>query len=261
MGRTKDKQIHIGEEYGIYKIIDVENEKSKDGYTLYKGICKECGYEKIGKLNYFKRRNIQECRHKNLLDEEKLKLWYEKNKKQCLYCGEYLPMLNLCFSEYKKRKFCNNSCATCYNNISRSKNNNEIQIIKKKEKRFCLNCGTELNSPNQKKYCSLLCQKEFQYKEYIEKWKSGEISGTVKDGASDCIKRYIKEKYNNQCCKCGWHEINLFTGNIPVEIHHVDGDYKNNKEENLELLCPNCHSLTATYKALNCGDGRKDRYK
>lgn len=30
---------------------------------------------------------------------------------------------------------------------------------------------------------------------------------------------------------------------------------------NLILLCPNCHSLTPTYKALNKGNGRHNRMK
>ena len=34
-----------------------------------------------------------------------------------------------------------------------------------------------------------------------------------------------------------------------------------NKEDNFEVLCPNCHSLTSTYKSLNKGKGRKDRKK
>ena len=34
-------------------------------------------------------------------------------------------------------------------------------------------------------------------------------------------------------------------------IHHIDGDYKNNNEDNLQLICPNCHSLTETYKSHN----------
>lgn len=33
----------------------------------------------------------------------------------------------------------------------------------------------------------------------------------------------------------------------------------NNKEENLLLLCPNCHSLTSTYKGANKGNGRPGR--
>lgn len=59
----------------------------------------------------------------------------------------------------------------------------------------------------------------------------------------------------------GWGEKNPFTGNIPLEIEHLDGDYTNNKEENLAVLCPNCHSLTSTYKGTNKGNGRKERSK
>jgi DNA-directed RNA polymerase subunit RPC12/RpoP len=36
-----------------------------------------------------------------------------------------------------------------------------------------------------------------------------------------------------------------------LEIHHIDGNYLNNTIENLQVLCPNCHSLTLNYKALN----------
>ena len=77
---------------------------------------------------------------------------------------------------------------------------------------------------------------------------------------SNHIRRYLFEKYNNTCAKCGWSKFNLWTGHIPLEIHHIDGDYTNNKEYNLLLLCPNCHSLTETYKALN-KNGRTDRKK
>lgn len=39
------------------------------------------------------------------------------------------------------------------------------------------------------------------------------------------------------------------------------GNYSNNLESNLILLCPNCHSLTSTYKGANRGHGRKERSK
>ena len=69
------------------------------------------------------------------------------------------------------------------------------------------------------------------------------------------------EKFNNRCCKCGWGETNPYSQTIPLEIDHIDGDYSNNNEKNLQLLCPNCHSLTSTYKGANKGQGRKDRKK
>ena len=75
------------------------------------------------------------------------------------------------------------------------------------------------------------------------------------------VKNYILRKYNYKCAKCGWGEKNPFTNNIPLEIDHIDGNYKNNKEDNLIALCPNCHSLTSTYKGANLNKGRKSRQK
>jgi len=153
-------------------------------------------------------------------------------------------------SEYKIKQFCNNSCAASYNNIR-----------KEKKHKYCINCGREMPLENQK-YCSPKCQRDFEYVNYIERWKNGQEDGIVKPYAiSSYIKRYLIEKYDNKCCKCGWNEMNLFTGKIPLEVHHKDGDYTNNLEDNLELLCPNCHSLTETYKAGNIGNGRKGRKK
>ena len=78
---------------------------------------------------------------------------------------------------------------------------------------------------------------------------------------SSYIKTYLFEKYNYKCARCGWGEINKYTNKIPLEIEHIDGNYKNNNEENLILLCPNCHSLTSTYKGANLNNGRKSRSK
>lgn len=125
----------------------------------------------------------------------------------------------------------------------------------------CKNCGKELTN-SKKVFCNSDCFHEFKYKEFIKKWKNGEESGiSGKCGISKTIRKYMLEKYNYKCVKCGWGEENPFTGNIPLEIHHIDGNYQNNKEENLIVLCPNCHSLTDTYKNSNNGNGRKSRRK
>lgn len=125
---------------------------------------------------------------------------------------------------------------------------------------YCLNCGIELKK-HQNKFCSNKCQFKLKEKSYIEKWKSGFESGLKgKDGLSPYIRKYIFNKYDSKCSICGWSEINKTTGKIPLEVEHIDGDYKNNKEDNLTLLCPNCHSLTSTYKSLNTGKGRRARY-
>ena len=51
-----------------------------------------------------------------------------------------------------------------------------------------------------------------------------------------------------QCC----HNTTWLDGKpIPLEIHHVDGDRTNNSDENILILCPNCHYFTDNYKAKN----------
>lgn len=38
---------------------------------------------------------------------------------------------------------------------------------------------------------------------------------------------------------------------IPLELEHIDGNNRNNLLSNLIVLCPNCHSLTPTYRGKN----------
>jgi 5-methylcytosine-specific restriction endonuclease McrA len=129
----------------------------------------------------------------------------------------------------------------------------------------CLTCGKEFSyKPSQKtgKYCSNKCQQEFQKNKIVEEWKSDSSTG-VKAGyrLKSAIRDYIFSKYNHQCSSCGWNKVNESTGKSPLEIDHIDGDCSNNSEENLRLLCPNCHSLTPNYKALNKGNGNRKRHE
>lgn len=38
---------------------------------------------------------------------------------------------------------------------------------------------------------------------------------------------------------------------IPLELHHINGNKKDNRLENLQMICPNCHVFTPTYKIKN----------
>jgi hypothetical protein len=67
------------------------------------------------------------------------------------------------------------------------------------------------------------------------------------------------ERFGEKCTRCGWGERHPLTGKVPVEVEHIDGNWRNNAPSNLTLLCPNCHSLTSTYRALNRGRGRPMR--
>ena len=131
--------------------------------------------------------------------------------------------------------------------------------MKKIPRAKCLNCSKE-TSRARYKFCSNKCQRDYEYFCYIKKWKSGKTIGLNCIGlVSSYIKRYLREKFNNKCILCGWSEINIKTGIVPLVADHIDGNWKNNKEGNLRLICPNCDSLTATYAGLNRGNGRKDR--
>lgn len=133
------------------------------------------------------------------------------------------------------------------------------------KKGVCKNCGKEfvLYKSSTGQFCCHKCHSEYAYNEFIKKWKNGEIDGTINGfKPSDRIRRYFLEKYNGRCQKCGWGEKNEYTGNVPLQIHHVNGDSTDNREENLQLLCPNCHSLTENFGSRNkqAPKGRSEYY-
>ncbi len=127
----------------------------------------------------------------------------------------------------------------------------------------CLTCQT-LTKRKTYKYCSNKCQADFQYKKFIENWKSGLIKGTKGQRfpqLSNHLRRYLYEKFGEKCSLCEWNVRHLLTNKVPLEINHIDGDALNNSESNLQILCPNCHSLTINFRNLNKGNGRASRRK
>jgi ribosomal protein L40E len=121
----------------------------------------------------------------------------------------------------------------------------------------CLLCGKKLIK-GQTKFCCSKHFNEYQTQQKIELWLNGEDEGWSGTNTKHFIRNYCLKKANYKCEICGWGEINPFSGNIPLELHHKDGNYKNNNIENLQILCPNCHSLTDTYKSMN-KDSCRDR--
>ena len=178
---------------------------------------------------------------------------YELNPKICKCCGKPIPL------DKRQNSFCNSSCAAAFNNKSKSE-----KLTLTKQSKYCLNCGKELNqgSSSTHKFCDNKCQSNYHQNQWIERWKNGEETGIRGAyGISSHLKRYLMEKYQCKCSKCGWGEENPYSHTIPLEVEHIDGNFQNNNEDNLTLLCPNCHSLTSTYKGANKGNGRKGRKK
>jgi len=181
-----------------------------------------------GKLGSIKSKPFIEQKRLERIEE------YNKNKKTCIFCN--------CVLEYKDRskKFCNSSCAAKHNNKDRKKHNT------------CISCENEISSKN--KFCSISCQHNMNRKKAV----------LNNEASSRTSKSYLIKLHGAKCMECGWDKINPYTNKVPIELEHIDGNSENNELSNLKLLCPNCHSLTPTYKALNKGNGRHkrmERYK
>lgn len=170
---------------------------------------------------------------------------FYNRKYYCLNCGKEIKT-----QDRSRRKFCSHSCAATYNNGKRTTD---------KKNEYCLNCGKPIHNPHSK-YCSLECSNQFTYKQNVELWRGNKISGSQIGGSPRTfVRRYMFEKFNYCCEKCGFNEINQYTGNPILQLHHKDGDCKNNTEENLEVLCPNCHAMTENFGSRNKNSTRIDR--
>lgn len=69
-------------------------------------------------------------------------------------------------------------------------------------------------------------------------------------------KKIVAEDQDYKCIHCGLSEwMGL---KITLELDHIDGDRTNNVRDNLRCLCPNCHSITDTWK-MGTGDYKGKR--
>lgn len=124
----------------------------------------------------------------------------------------------------------------------------------------CKFCGKDLASKNDIQFCNSSCYANHAYRTFIREWQDGvRNGGSEKGDVSGHVRRFLFEKYGDRCARCGWAEEHPITKKIPLEVNHIDGNSANHVEENLELICPNCHSLTGTYRSLNKGRGRSGR--
>jgi hypothetical protein len=119
----------------------------------------------------------------------------------------------------------------------------------------CLHCSNEFTrkyySSTPPKYCSNRCQHDRRIIASNEGFDQGEVV------YFETQKRILTERFGYQCATCSineWHGQTLV-----LQVDHIDGDPGNNKGGNLRLLCPNCHSLTPTYKGGNKNNPKQDR--
>lgn len=60
------------------------------------------------------------------------------------------------------------------------------------------------------------------------------------------LKPHLLKKRGHKCENC--KKSKWMGKDIPLEVDHVNGDRTDNRENNLKLLCCNCHALTPTWR-------------
>lgn len=234
----------------MYKNVNLSNEEIRELFNVSKNIkeiifklgLKDCGASRkfIKKLAEKINFNYEEWVSKIRCSKE----YYSKHPNFCKQCGKKLSF------NQRNNDFCSHTCSALYSCHNVQQKNNKTKI--------CLNCGNEIKRG---KYCSINCQNQYEYNVFIEKWLNGENFQRGVGSIPSRIRKYLMELHNNKCEKCGWGIVNEYTNTVPLEIHHIDGDCTNNLFNNLQLLCPNCHSLTENFGSKNKYSKRFHRKK
>lgn len=157
----------------------------------------------------------------------------------------------LCKATTKNPKFCSKSCAATYNNCLGEYN-------RRKPEGTCTGCHESI--PSSRTWCKECFSNDRRKQIKIDKWLSGEWSGGTDLGLSQTIRSYLLTESNNSCSKCGFDTPHPNDGRTILEINHINGDGTDHSPFNLEVLCPNCHALTSSYRGRNIGKGRPVYY-
>lgn len=216
--------------------------------TYYPSIANGCEWCGSAKSRYGKRFCSLSCGQKWRVTKESVERIPQT--RQCKQCGADFQVSG----KNARKTFCNRSCAASFNNSHTPKR----VSTRVPGPEFCTVCGNKNNNRYAQR-CSLTCVAVQRRERYINQWLAGEIVHTS-EYLSPIIRGYLRGLRGSAACwQCGWDAINPLTGSIPTEIDHIDGDSRNNTLSNLRLICPNCHSLTTTYRNLNAGNGRETR--
>lgn len=136
----------------------------------------------------------------------------ERVESECEVCGKPFEHIS---SRANKAKYCSR---TCYHKAQAQKGSVTSE---------CRHCGKSFqHAPSvDRKYCSRACVNKESKKTFKGKFTT--------------IRRMMERRGMIEACeRCGYKEHPEILG-----VHHKDRNRQNNELSNLEVLCPNCHSL------------------
>lgn len=90
-----------------------------------------------------------------------------------------------------------------------------------------------------------------------ETWKEKLFEEDWNELSYERKRRRLLIEQDYKCNKCGLDE--WLDNLIKLEFEHIDGDTNNNERENCEALCPNCHSMTDTWRGHNKTNTGKEK--
>jgi L-rhamnose mutarotase len=144
----------------------------------------------------------------------------------------------------KSGKYC---CRSCANSRTFTEETNE------KKRRSGLNFYSQFTS-DERKQLHAEKMKLYDFEEHQRKVQEAnrkrEWSKPYEEMSHTSVRKRLLHERNQTCEECGIG--NEYNGKpLSLELDHIDGNSKNNKIENLRILCPNCHSQTPTHRSKN----------
>jgi|SRR3990167_947089 len=159
--------------------------------------------------------------------------------KLCEYCGDEHS------GTYGTGRFCNSRCAHGFSTIIKRIEINE-KVSKKLSGRKTWSSGSfkrgfdirrHIITSGERTKSTIALRKYYEEKlkdiPYEHRCKNFRISVLLNEQANRCNNCKLDKWLNKQ---------------IKLELHHKDGNKNNKLRSNEELLCPNCHSYTDTWR-------------